>query len=166
MKCKGLIFRAVALAVIYVAAGILLLIYGSTLHDNFPKMEAGSSYFKEDLRLEVSNDAPLSMPFIAPDFVGRVEVTRSSGGATCRVFVQNGWKACETTQVEIGRIEPGKRKAMVFSIDPRGGDFEVVVSTYPKVLAGLPDRVRGFAGCRRGVECRLHGTEPESYVCG
>jgi len=123
------------------------------------------SYFQEELRLVVNNDAPLSLPLFAPDFAGHARIKRSDGSATCRVFVQSGWKSCATTQVEIGRIWSGESGEMVFSIDPRGGSFEVVVSAYPKLIAGLPDSVREVMGCGRSVVCS-YLAESETYVCG
>lgn len=164
MKQKGAIFRILAFILIYLAGGVLLLVYGSAMQDNFPQVDAKGSYFQEQLKLEVKNEAPLSLPLIGPDFAGYVRLTRASKGATCRVKVQSGWKNCETTQVEIGRIAPGKAKAMVFSIDPQGGDFDAVVSAYPKMLAGLPDSVRGLIGCSRSVEC-TYTPGTETYVC-
>ena len=164
MKPKGVILGILAFVAIYIAAGVMLLVYGSALQDNFPQVDAKGSYFQEQLKLEVKNEAPLSLPLIGPDFAGYVKLTRAGKGATCRVKVQSGWKNCETTQVEIGRIAPGKANAMIFSIDPRGGDFDAVVSVYPKLLAGLPDSVRGLIGCRRSVEC-TYTPGTETYVC-
>ncbi len=111
-------------------------------------MDAKGSYFQEQLKLEVKNEAPLSLPLIGPDFAGYVRLTRASKGATCRVKVQSAWR---------------NQGDGIFK-DPQGGDFEAVVSVYPKLLAGLPDSVRGLIGCMRSVECTyMPGTE--SYVC-